>query len=415
MKKKYILFVILFISLLLVSCNFVNDNIITTTNNTITVDYDNYIEIVTLEDLLSIENNKSYKLMDNINISGIDWQPIGSYTDPFLGNFDGNGFTISNLKINNDNIYNGLFGYVLGNITNLILEDIDVNYSAEFTTYFGGIAGYSSGNIENSFVSGNVVISEADSNVYAGMLVGMTEGKVETINSKLTIIPNLINNNEVEGELIINANKLAFIGGLIGKAFDSKIANNLVVLDIYVTALEYTINIGGMIGNAFGGIPLEQEDIFLDNNTNITSNISKTTININTLNGNISVGGFIGYGHSEYTKDNFIESNIQIDGNTLIDNIINIGGYFGEVWNSSLENIVLSVSYNLSLNDEIEYNIGAIYGVKYMEYESFNSYLINGSNFNNQGCILTNLDTILDSTYALEHLGWTQLFLNKIE
>lgn len=52
-------------------------------------------------------------LMDDISLSGIDWKPIGDASDQFTGTFDGNGFTISNLTINNNTLeYVGLFGYV---------------------------------------------------------------------------------------------------------------------------------------------------------------------------------------------------------------------------------------------------------------------------------------------------------------
>lgn len=77
----------------------------------------------------------------NPNYSNFEeWIPIGNAeTNYFCGNFDGNGYTISGLYINNytENSYNALFGFFSGKISNLTIYD----------SYFGnynaaGIVGY---------------------------------------------------------------------------------------------------------------------------------------------------------------------------------------------------------------------------------------------------------------------------------
>jgi len=57
-----------------------------------------------------------YRQMGNIDLSGIDWMPIGpNETEPFAGTYNGGGFNIENLTINNSTgDYQGLFGFVSG-------------------------------------------------------------------------------------------------------------------------------------------------------------------------------------------------------------------------------------------------------------------------------------------------------------
>ena len=67
------------------------------------------------------------------------WTPIGTEKSPFRGNFDGNGYTISGLYINNDLQFQGLFGVVSGaQIRNIYLEDSYIKTA----DHAGAIVGY---------------------------------------------------------------------------------------------------------------------------------------------------------------------------------------------------------------------------------------------------------------------------------
>jgi YD repeat-containing protein len=106
----------------------------------------NAVEIKDADDLNNIRNNLagSFRLADDIDLSGVDWLPIGTRTAPFTGVLDGNGYTISNLTVNrpaqNDV---GLFGRNGGTIVNLELSDANIT-GADNT---GAIAGHNSANI----------------------------------------------------------------------------------------------------------------------------------------------------------------------------------------------------------------------------------------------------------------------------
>ena len=98
-----------------------------------------YTIIKTAADLDNIRNNLSgkYILMNDIDLSGINWEPIGGLADTsvlpnpsdcFQGELNGNGYTINNLTVNNPSGYGGLFGATLNaEIKNLGLENVDIN------------------------------------------------------------------------------------------------------------------------------------------------------------------------------------------------------------------------------------------------------------------------------------------------
>ena len=95
----------------------------------------------------------TFKLANDIDLSGVEnFTPIGSDSKHyFFGTFDGNGKTISNLKIVGENNV-GLFGCNSGNIKNVNLTDANIT-GEEFV---GGLVGASGDRIENCTASGNV-------------------------------------------------------------------------------------------------------------------------------------------------------------------------------------------------------------------------------------------------------------------
>ena len=112
-----------------------------------------------------------FKLANDIDLSSVEnFTPIGTQKNLFAGTFDGNGKTISNLKINSESDYVGLFGYAGSNcmIKNVNLIDAKVNGERAV----GGLVGYNNhGKIENCTASGNV-----SGEKFVGGLVGWNNG-----------------------------------------------------------------------------------------------------------------------------------------------------------------------------------------------------------------------------------------------
>ena len=109
-------------------------------------------------------SGKYIKLMDDIDLYGIEWTPIGNSTNQFKGYFDGNNKTISNLTVSDDTAadYAGLFGYVRGNGMSATatpsVKDLNLtNVSVSGDYYVGGLAGQAYVcNITNVSVQGEV-------------------------------------------------------------------------------------------------------------------------------------------------------------------------------------------------------------------------------------------------------------------
>ena len=120
---------------------------------------DGYIPIYTVADLKNIENAwyKNYILMADLDLAGVQWEPIGTEEQPFSGVFDGNGHTIHNLEIQqlSQADYVGFFGYCTGTIKNLNLKGGSVA-STVACDYLGSIAGFAD-TIENCTSSCAVV------------------------------------------------------------------------------------------------------------------------------------------------------------------------------------------------------------------------------------------------------------------
>ena len=109
----------------------------------------------------------------NIDLTGKDWTPIGTYYDnSYTGTFDGGGHTITGLTITTKDQFVGLFGYLnrAGTVKNVVMEGIQITSNHMFGNT-GGVAGFSWGTIENCSVSGSV-----SGTVYVGGVVGAQIG-----------------------------------------------------------------------------------------------------------------------------------------------------------------------------------------------------------------------------------------------
>ncbi|MDR1927886.1 MAG: hypothetical protein LBQ33_04525 [Oscillospiraceae bacterium] len=131
-----------------------------------------------------------YILTRDFRLPEGDFEPIGSIQAPFYGSFDGNGFAIGGLTVNetplleeNGTASAGLFGANAGVIQNLWLENCSVRLALvcdgaeEAMGYVGAIAGWNEGVIENCYVTGAVTglasgDPAAETEIYAGGVVG---------------------------------------------------------------------------------------------------------------------------------------------------------------------------------------------------------------------------------------------------
>ncbi len=171
--------------------------------------------------------NAYFSVADDIDLSGFaNWNPIGTNTTPFTGNFDGGEFVISGLTINrNTTNYIGLFGYSQNaSIVNVVLEDVNIIGN----TYTGVLLGYQHTTvIDNCSASGSV-----EGGQYTGGLIGfLTNASSQVTNSSSTVT--------VVG-------RSSYIGGFIGWSENGSI--NYCYATGTVSSTVNTSYYGGFIG-----------------------------------------------------------------------------------------------------------------------------------------------------------------------
>lgn len=122
---------------------------------------------------VSAYRGKYFKVMNDIDMSGTKFTPIGAdMRHRFAGNFDGNGKKISNLKIERNVHYNGLFGNAdtISSFKNVTLVNPDITAEAH---YAGALVAWSYGPIDNCHVIGGQISCAGQ---VSGGLVGSASG-----------------------------------------------------------------------------------------------------------------------------------------------------------------------------------------------------------------------------------------------
>ncbi len=162
-----------------------------------------------------------YKLTANIDLAVEEWTPIGNTNTTFRsfrGVFDGNGFSISNLKIGNSTTRStltcaGIFGYV----KNATLKNLTLVNAQVYVSSSTGIA-------QNAILVGNANTTIID-------------------NCQLSGTVNTVNNNGLQ------------IGGAIGNATDVTLVNSYANITVrgettVSTGTAIAVNCGGLLGVA---------------------------------------------------------------------------------------------------------------------------------------------------------------------
>ncbi|MBQ9155313.1 MAG: FMN-binding protein, partial [Eubacterium sp.] len=190
-----------------------------------------------------IDYSGSYvKLMDDIDISGSDWTPVGGSFYRFDGDFDGNGMTISGLRegsqespveLDGANAYIGLFGWINehAHIHDLTLADVAIYTHSTGSAYLGGIAGRMSGTdtegdyhgaaIDGCAVRGAIShVTDKGTSFMGGMVGHMFKGTI--INSMTDVT---MTGRELSGEL-------AEVGGMVGLLNRGLVANSYALGDL---------------------------------------------------------------------------------------------------------------------------------------------------------------------------------------
>ena len=145
-----------------------------------------------LKNIAELVNNGDTDInitLDNdIDLSDINWTPIGDYYNRYTGTFDGGNYTITGLTVTGSNEYAGLFGRIGsgGTVKDVTLKDVKIE-SNNGMSAVGGVAGWSYyGNIENCSVSGSV-IGRGKNSIVGGVVGSQNGGFLTGCSSSATV------------------------------------------------------------------------------------------------------------------------------------------------------------------------------------------------------------------------------------
>jgi hypothetical protein len=169
-----------------------------------------------------------YKLMENIELTyegDASWTPIGDSNNSFTGSFDGNGKTISNVKIDGTHLSAGLFGIIRGTegkiaVQNVVLQNVSINTTGA-NLFVGAVVGrLLTGILQNCSASGAVSGYGSTTACIGGITGFVSSGSIRqcTANVDVTIL-----NTDVNGSA----------GGVVGGGENSNILNCAAIGEIH--------------------------------------------------------------------------------------------------------------------------------------------------------------------------------------
>ncbi len=217
--------------------------------------------------LATVVNNAGYSyeastftLINDIDMNGVVWTPIGDMSNSFAGVFDGSGNTISNLSCSGTYCV-GLFGHIAGTSTTSPAEIKNLelkNVSMAGSMAIGGICGYAT-DTQNCFFS-NCTVSGTltGTSSWVGGIVGYLDTVANSAHGKSNI-----NNCYVNADITCTSG--GYVGGLCGRAF-----NNISVSNCYATG---TINAGTYTGGGLLGDHGSADGTVIENSYALQSSI----------------------------------------------------------------------------------------------------------------------------------------------
>jgi len=212
---------------------------------------------------MNLNLTENYILDNDIDLTGVDWTPIGAGVGTFVGSFDGQGFTISNLTVSitkqQIDEVSGLFGFIglyPGNIrafiSNLTLDNVDLTgiYA------LGGICGFMElGMILNCHVN-NITIHGDPLNLGDGVQSAGGIGG-DCFATGGTGLPSVVKDCTVDSFNIPGGLDcyLNYVGGLLGRGDDSLdgfFIENCSAINVDINTESGSQLVGGLVGGFNG-------------------------------------------------------------------------------------------------------------------------------------------------------------------
>ena len=151
-------------------------------------------------------------LMNSLDMTGVEWTPVGTEGNPYTGAFEGGGNALVNLTVNvvaesDEAVYAGFFGHMGegSTVSSLSLRGSAITASGSGDAYAGGIVGGNLGAIANCQNAGTITAS-GSGDAYAGGIAG----------SNVFMIMSCLNTGSAEAT---SSSGEAFAGGIVGFSY----------------------------------------------------------------------------------------------------------------------------------------------------------------------------------------------------
>lgn len=183
----------------------------------------------------------------DIDLGNTDWTPIGTKDNEFQGIFDGQGHTISNLKISEEmptSTIAGLFGRLNGIVRNLVIDGVDISHISDGSGGTGIVAGsiFTTGLIENVTVRN----AKIKGNRWTGGIVGYSYGSVKgcsAMNIEITLTPDKLTDDFDNGDKA---------GGIVGMSAEDNTYGKITGNRAENITIKGYRDLGGIAGSANG-------------------------------------------------------------------------------------------------------------------------------------------------------------------
>lgn len=281
--------------------------------------------------------DKSYILTADLDLSAASeaglWTPIASVAENgFVGSFDFNNHTLSNMKVNDtENGYTGtnagLFAKIgaTGLVSNINMENAQISGNYQ---NIGAVAGENLGTINYAKINDSILTATGTANLNLGAIAGYSSQRVE----RSSVISSQIK-QETTAPQAMN------IGGIVGTIYSISLSKTRVdrCYTEGVTINAVRGNIGGIVGNNAAGVIVNSYSGKSADNV-----LGSITVVNNTAN---SVGGVVGKISFANILENYVEASLLDCYSTVI--ITSTQGYIGAIIGSDLDYNFLDRKINI--------------------------------------------------------------------
>jgi len=255
-------------------------------------------------DLEQMEIGYVYRLMNDIDLLGVSWNPIEYY-----GILLGDGYTISNISISvlsqsSETKSIGLFSSFGGRVFNLGLRDVYISITSKGDVNAGALVGSSWSRVfsmSNISVENIIIIVKTNLRVYMGGIIGDSGGSTISNSYVKNFSFQFIQQEKYTTTLIFDT----FIGGLAGSIYCGNLINSYVANGIITVQKEDRAFVGGLVGyGEFSSV--------------INSIVLNTDINLTTESDRSSVEGIIGYESRTTVLNIYISNDSVLTHNNIV-------------------------------------------------------------------------------------------------